>query len=125
MGKLREWVRKFLESDTPKSWDEVKSCCSENRIRKTIGCLDIIDVMTEGLTAEESVEMFEIIKRLYRFKRKGGDLDLKEIEPHLNLLREAYLRGQRGYVLCPECGSSVKAESMLCPNCYEYVYRGE
>lgn len=55
---------------------------------KSMRCKDIINVMVEGLTPREAVDMANIIKYLYRFKYKDGMKDLKKAAEYLTFLME-------------------------------------
>lgn len=121
MGRIRQWLERFIEADQPTSWEDLIVTCPKHYKTKSMKCQDIISVMTEGLTREESAEMTEIVKRLYRFKSVKGEEDLKDIEEHLSLLKEAYARGEKGLALCPECGHVLDIKRMVCPYCNEFL----
>lgn len=60
-----------------------------------IECIDAIQVATEGLTGFEAYTTGNILKYLWRWKRKNGVEDLKKAQWYLNKLIET-VGGENG-----------------------------
>ncbi|MGO5592817.1 DUF3310 domain-containing protein [Acidaminococcus sp. HCP3S3_G9_1] len=63
---------------------------------KGVECIEVIEIMTRGLSGMEAYYMGNIIKYLFRYPKKGSaDMDLMKAEQYTSLLRK-YLMKEKG-----------------------------
>ena len=54
-----------------------------------IECIEAIEVMTDGMTGWEGYSLGNVLKYIWRFRRKGGVQDLKKAKWYLENLIES------------------------------------
>lgn len=63
---------------------------------KGVECIEVIEIMTRGLSGMEAYCMGNIIKYLFRYPKKGSaEMDLMKAEQYTSLLRK-YLMKEKG-----------------------------
>lgn len=100
MDELLDRLHEIIRDDAAEGAEELPKDQGSDPIHhpdhyiwKGVECIEVIEIMTRGLSGMEAYCMGNIIKYLFRYpKKESAEMDLMKAEQYTNLLRKHLMK---------------------------------